>query len=99
MGGKRRMVNVCRGRGVSALEEPRFLLEAEGKLYLTMAVLEYDPKHPQITGEQSRAIASLQGVMKKAAKARAVYFPSPMMDDGLIFANTVSPPGPPGPVD
>lgn len=97
MPAKRPMVSVCRERGVAALEEPRFLLEADGKLYLTVAVLEYDPKHPKITREQSQAIADLQGFMKKGGKAKAVYFPSDQMNAGIIAANTVVPPEPDGP--
>ena len=84
---------------MSLRQEPRFLLEADGKLYLTLAVLEYDPRHPKVTREQSKAIADLKGFMKKAGKTNAVCFPSTMMEDELIFANTSVPPEPPGPID
>lgn len=92
----RRTVNVCRD-GMTALEEPRFLLEAEGKLYLTVAVLEYDPKHPKITKAQAATIRELHEHLERGEhlvggeKSRAVHFPSDRMTDDVIGANTVGP--------
>ncbi len=89
-----RTVNVCR-QGLTAIEEPRFLLEVDGKLYLTLAVLEYDPKHPKITKEQSKTIGDLQVHLLKGGKVTAVHFPSDRMTDEVIAANMVGPaPGP-----
>ena len=95
-GNRQQIVSVCREGGISALEEPRFLLEVDGKLYLTMAVLEYDPEHEGITHEQRHAIAELQDFMGEAEGVRAVSFSSYKTDIGrLMFANTSVPPLPP----
>ena len=90
MAKSRRTVSVCR-EGITAIEEPRFLLEADGKLYLTLAVLEYDPKHPKIKKEQLAAINGLKEHMEKGEPARAVYFPAGRLTAGLIAANMVGP--------
>ena len=86
----RQTVSVCR-QGMTALEEPRFLVEADGKLYLTLAVLEYDPKHPKISKEQAATIRELHGHLERGEKSRAVHFPGDRMTDEVIGANTVGP--------
>lgn len=86
----RRTVSVCQ-KSTTALEEPRFLLEVEGKLYLTLAVLEYDPKHPKITKAQAATIRELHEHLERGEQSRAVHFPSDRMTDDVIGANTVGP--------
>lgn len=94
MADKRRTVSVSR-QSMTAIEEPRFLVEADGKLYLTLAVLEYDPEHPKISKEQAAIIRELHGHLQKGEKARAVHFPTDRMTDEVIAANMVGPgPGP-----
>lgn len=90
MANNRRTVSVCR-EGMTALEEPRFLLEVDGKLYLTLAVLEYDPKHPKITKAQAATIRELHEHLERGEKSRAVHFPSDQMTDEVIGANMVGP--------
>lgn len=90
MANNRQTVSVCR-QGITALEEPRFLIEADGKLYLTLAVLEYDPKHSKITKAQATTIDELHGHLEKGTKSRAVHFPSDRMTDEVIGANMVGP--------
>ncbi|MDP8914503.1 MAG: hypothetical protein M3N39_13140, partial [Pseudomonadota bacterium] len=68
----------------------------DGKLYLTLAVLEYDPKHPKIRKEHEAIIEDLHVHLKKGAKSRAVHFPSDRMTDEVIGANTVGPGPAPG---
>jgi hypothetical protein len=85
-----RTVTVCR-QGITALEEPRFLIEKDGKLYLTVAVLQYDPKHPGITRDQSAAIRGLQDQLDKGTKAHAVHFAAGQLSDEIIGANMVGP--------
>jgi len=58
MAGKGRTVIVNPG-GIRALEEPRFLIEWEDKYYLTVAVLEYDPQHPDLSHEQRQVMGHL----------------------------------------
>jgi len=90
MAKNRQTVSVC-AQGMTALEEPRFLVEADGKLYLTLAVLEYDPKHPKISKEQTATIRGLHEHLEKGTQSRAVHFPSDRMTDEVIGANTVGP--------
>lgn len=95
MAGERRTVSVCR-QEMTALEEPRFLIEVEGKLYLTAAVLEYDPKHPKITKEQAKTIRDLHGHFERGRKAKAAHFPSELMTEEVIGAMMVGPGPAPG---
>lgn len=90
MGKSRRTVSVS--HSITALEEPRFLLEVEGKLYLTLAVLEYDPKHPKITEQQRATIKQLEQHVGKGPGARAVHYPGGRLSDEVIAANMVDPP-------
>ena len=75
--------------GIRALEEPRFLIESGGKLYLTVAVLEYDPKHPALKDEHRQAIGDLQKHLETAPKVPAVQHGPGTMSMSLVAANTV----------
>ena len=55
-----------------AFEEPAFLIRSGGKLFLTVAVLEYDPKYKGITDEQKRAIAEMETLFDKGECEKAV---------------------------
>jgi hypothetical protein len=90
MAGKRPTVIVSRD-GIRALEEPRFLIEADGKLYLTVAVLEYDPKHPELKDEHRDAIAQLQTHLQTSEKVPAVKHGPGRMSESLVAANAVGP--------
>ena len=69
--------------GEQALAEPQFLLEHDGKLYLTVAVREFDPKHAGIQPHQARAIRRLKEILRsspavaKATRYRALPHPAP----------------------
>lgn len=88
--GKRPTVIVSRD-GIRALEEPRFLIEADGKLYLTVAVLEYDPKHPELKDEHRQAIGDLQHHLQTGEKVPAVRHGPGPVKDSLVAANMVGP--------
>lgn len=89
----------------AALESPRFLIEKDGKLYLSLAVLEYDPEHPGVTSEQKESMERLRGQLGSGQGLRAVEFggsgqaeqgePQMMMmasfDGGTEFAATDPP--------
>ena len=77
--------------GIRALEEPRFLIEADGKLYLTVAVLEYDPGHPDLKDEHRRTISDLQSHLNTAPKVPAVQHGPGRMSTALVAANMVGP--------
>jgi len=70
---KRKVVEVSSaGR---ALAEPQFLIECDGKLYLTVAVREYDPNHPGIRDKQTQDIKKLQAMLRDGtATGKAVRF-------------------------
>jgi hypothetical protein len=90
MASKRTIVTVCR-QGISALEEPRILFEANGKLYLSAAVLEYDPKHPGLTDEQRQAMEQLRKLLETGTKVHAVEVEAGEISGGIIGAHTVGP--------
>jgi hypothetical protein len=77
--------------GIRALEEPRFLIEADGKLYLTVAVLEYDPNHPELKDEHRQTIGDLQGEIETGEPVRAVRQGAGPMSTSLVAANMVGP--------
>jgi hypothetical protein len=87
---KRSTVIVSRD-GIRALEEPRFLIEADGKLYLTMAVLEYDPNHPELKDEHRQAIGELHHHLQTGEKVPAVRHGPGPMKASLVAAYTVGP--------
>jgi hypothetical protein len=93
MASKRQTVTVCRG-GITALEEPRILFEANGKLYLSLAVAEYDPKHSQLSEAQKATIRDLGNRLDNGQPARAVGIDLGSKAAVIIGANTVGPIGP-----
>jgi hypothetical protein len=84
------MVTVCR-EGVAAYEEPRVLFAANGKLYLSVAVIEYDPEHPQLTDAQRESIVQLQSHLDEGDKVHAVHVNLAAFGGGIITANMVGP--------
>ncbi|HWH18557.1 MAG TPA: hypothetical protein VNT77_09535 [Allosphingosinicella sp.] len=40
--------------------EPQFLIEHEGRLYLTLAVVDYDPDQPRFTAAQKKKLIDLR---------------------------------------
>ena len=88
MASKRGMVTVCR-EGISAYEEPRVLFESGGKLYLSVAVIEYDPEHPQLTEEQRESIVQLQTHLDEGTKVHAVHVDLAAFGGGIVTANMV----------
>lgn len=71
MNDRRRIVRVS-ANSERAFEEPAFLIRSGGKLFLTVAVLEYDPEHKDITAEQKRAIAEMETLFDKDGCDKAV---------------------------
>ena len=45
---------------MAALSEPNFVIEHEGRLYLTLALIEYDPKAAGLSPEQKPGIKQMQ---------------------------------------
>ena len=90
MANRRAMVTVCH-EGISALEEPRFLIQADGKLYLTAAVLEYDPEHPELQDEHRQTIGDLQRQLETGEKVPAVRLRPTRITAALIASNMVGP--------
>ena len=52
----------------AALSSPTFVIEHEGRLYVTLAVLEYDPKASGLSAEQKRGIKQMQELFRDANK-------------------------------
>jgi hypothetical protein len=52
---KRNVVNVCTA-SLRAVQEPSFLIEHRGKIYLTLAVQEFDPEVIRESKDERRAI-------------------------------------------
>ena len=54
--------------GITGQVAPNFLIEHKGKFYLTLAVLEYDPEHPDKTQEHHDGIGLIRDLHEKHCK-------------------------------
>jgi hypothetical protein len=48
---------------VEALAEPQFVLEFDGKIYVTMALLEFDPNDPGMDEDLQSDLGELQAML------------------------------------
>lgn len=62
MDGERRTVSVSFD-SVEAFADPQFVLEYEGKIYVTVGVVEYDPNEPDMDDDERSDLAELQAVL------------------------------------
>lgn len=67
----RRIVRIS-ANSERAFEEPAFLIRFRGKMFLTVAVLEYDPEYKEITDAQRRAIKEMETLFEKDECVEAV---------------------------
>lgn len=51
-----------------ALSQPSFIIERGGRFYLTVALLEYDPKAPGLTPEQRDGVAQIEKLYRSGPK-------------------------------
>jgi hypothetical protein len=84
-----------------ALDAPNFIVEYQGKLYITLAALEYDANARNLTREQKSGIKSVRKMFEAAEGGRA---PAVVILDRHILVAQSSLPGfrkptppPPGP--
>ena len=54
-----------------ALAAPNFIVEHQGRLYVTVAALEYDPNAKGLTREQKRGVKMVQKLFKSAEGGHA----------------------------
>lgn len=62
MNGERRTVSVS-FESVEAYADPQFVLEYDGKIYVTVGVVEYDPNEPDMDEDERSDLAELQAVL------------------------------------
>ncbi len=53
-------------RQTFAYSRPNFVIEQDGRLYVTLALLEYDPKASNLSAEQKRGIKQMQKIFEGA---------------------------------
>lgn len=53
-------------RQTSAYSRPNFVIEKDGRLYVTLALLEYDPQASDLTAEQKRGVKQMQKMFEAA---------------------------------
>lgn len=56
----------------AALSTPTFVIEHEGRFYVTLALIEYDPNATDITPEQKRGVAQVQKMFEAAHKQKGL---------------------------
>lgn len=59
---ERRTVTICT-ESVEAYAEPQFVLEFEGKIYVTMAVIEIDPNDEDMDEDERSDLSELQAML------------------------------------
>jgi hypothetical protein len=80
----------------AALSSPNFVIEHEGRLYVTLALLEYDPKAPNLSAEQKRGVKQMQQMFKEARQRGSLN--AAQLDAGWRSIGPVnSGPNPPAP--
>lgn len=63
--------------GVEAYAEPKFVLEFDGKIYVTLGVLEYDPAEEPIDDDERSNLAELQAMLDGARPVTGTLFGRP----------------------
>lgn len=63
---QRPIVHVTKSK--AAFAKPTFIVELEGRYYVSVAVLEYDPRAPDLTPEQREGVAQVQELFRSGAK-------------------------------
>lgn len=90
---ERSVVRVTSSRAGYA--QPTFIIEQQGRFYVTLAVLEYDPKAPGITPEQRDGIMQIEKLFRSGDRSasgvsevsRGIGGPMPM-NTGPMPMNT-----------
>lgn len=80
-------------RRQTALRSPNFLVEYKGRLYFTVAALEYDPKARGLTREQASHIKKV----RKIYEASRIKVPAVIIDteEWVYQSSRPKPPAPP----
>lgn len=63
MDGDRRTVSVSFD-SVEAFAEPQFVVEHDGKIYVTVGVIEYDPNDREMDDDEKSDLAELQEMLR-----------------------------------
>ena len=74
------------------LPEPAFVIEHDNKLYLTLGVLEYDPKQGGLSPEQKATIKKLKDKFKRGQKVSGA-----LVYDWHTYAGGITKPPSPSP--
>ncbi len=72
MNSERKTVTVVEGSA-----EPRFVLEFENRVYVTLGVLEYDPAKKTMDEEERADLAELQAMLKGPRRVSGTVFGGP----------------------
>lgn len=63
MDGERRIVSVS-SDSIEAYAEPQFVLEFDGKIYVTLALVEYDPNDAEMAEDERSDLSELQSMLE-----------------------------------
>lgn len=73
---ERQTVTICT-ESVEAFAEPQFVLEFDGKIYVTVAVIEIDPNDPEMDEDQRVDLSELQAMLNEGQPVRGTIMGPP----------------------
>ena len=63
--------------GIEGNADPKFVLEFEGKIYVTLGVLEYDPLDEEMDDDDRADLSELQGMLAGARPVSGTVYGAP----------------------
>ena len=87
MDGDRRTVMVSL-ESVEAYGEPQFVLEFDGKIYVSLAVIEFDPNDPDMDEDDRADLAELQDVLSGDRPVSGAVVGAPMEAAAMAQSQT-----------
>ncbi len=73
---------------VEAYAEPQFVLEFDGKIYVTMAVIEFDPNDADMDEDERSDLSDLQGMLKGPRLASGTIIGAPRESASMAQAES-----------
>lgn len=87
MDGERQTVTVSLD-SVEAYAEPQFVLEFDGKIYVTAAIIEFDPNDPDMDEDERSDLAELQDALSGERPVTGTLVGAPREEAAMAQSET-----------